>query len=260
LTELIAGEPGPKILPPALVLQAQVAVAGEQWTAVGPPLERLVTEFPESPLKLLAEYLRAEALYRQGDFDRAEPRFAKLAVETKDRRDKWLPMIPLRRAQMLATEERKQWSEALELASPIESEFPDFEQQYEVDYLIGRCLAGQGSFDEARAAYRKVTRSETGGKTETAAMAQWMIGEAFFHQKNYEAALRAYLPVEILYDFPNWRAAALLQAGKCYELLGEWKQASELFARLLKLFPDSEFAADASDHLQAAQKRADAKK
>ena len=257
--ELIAGVEGPKILPHALLLQAQVAVSGEQWDKVGPPLDRLVREFPDSRLKLLAEYLQAEATYRQGDFEQAEPRFAQLAKQTQGRHDKWLPMIALRRAQMLANEQRKQWSEALELALPIESAFPGFELQYEVEYLIGRCLQSQGSFDEARAAYRNVTRSEIGGKTETAAMAQWMIGETYFHQKNYEAALRAYLPIDILYDFPEWQAGALLQAGKCHEALGEWKQASELFARLLKLFPESEFADDAAERLQVAQKRAETK-
>jgi len=258
-SELIAGVDGPKILPHALLLQAQVAVSGEQWAKVGPPLDRLVREFPDSPLKFLAEYLQAEAAYRQGDFEQAEPRFAELSRQTKGRHDKWLPMIPLRRAQMLANEQRKQWSEALEMALPIESAFPGFELLYEAEYLIGRCLQSQGSFDEARAAYRKVTRSETGGKTETAAMAQWMIGETYFHQKNYETALREYLRVEILYDYPDWQAGALLQAGKCHEALGEWKQASELFAKLIKSFPESEFVADATERLQVAQKRAEAK-
>ncbi len=258
-SELIAGVEGPKILPHALLLQAQVAVSGERWAEVGPPLDRLVREFPDSPLKLLAEYLQAEAAYRQGDFEQAEPRFAQLARQSQGRHDKWLPMIPLRRAQMLANEDRKQWSEALELALPIESAFPGFELLYEVEYLIGRCLQSQGNFDEARAAYRKVTRSETGGKTETAAMAQWMIGETYFHQKNYETALREYLRVEILYDYPEWQAGALLQAGKCHEALGEWKQASELFAKLLKSFPESEFVADATERLQVAQMRAETK-
>lgn len=90
-------------------------------------------------------------------------------------------------------------------------------------------------------------------------MAQWMIGESYFHQKNYEAAVREYLKVEILYAYPTWQAGALLQAGKCHELLGEWKQASELYAKLLKSYPETPFAADASKLLQAAQTRAQAK-
>ena len=40
-------------------------------------------------------------------------------------------------------------------------------------------------------------------------MAQWMIGETYFHQKNYDAAIRAYLELEALYAFPTWQAAAL---------------------------------------------------
>ena len=91
-------------------------------------------------------------------------------------------------------------------------------------------MAARGELTDARAAYEKVIRSETGGKTETAAMAQWMIGESYFHQKNYESALREYLRLEILYAYPTWQAAALLQAGKCSEHLGQWKQAAELLS------------------------------
>jgi TolA-binding protein len=257
LTELIGGQAGASVLPHALFLQGKVAVASRKWAEVDAPLERLVREFPDSPLKANAEFLQANAAYLQGDFQQAEARFVKLAEETKGRADTWLAMIPLRRAQMLAREDRKQWSEALELALPIESQYPGFEQQYDVDYVIGRCLAGQGEFEEARAAYQRAI--DTGDKTETAAKAQWMIGESYFHQKNYSTALRAYLRGEILYDYPHWDAAALLQAGKCHEFLGEWRQATELFAKLLKTFPESEFSDEASTHLQAAQKKADVK-
>lgn len=255
--ELIAGNPGPPILPHALYLKAQIAIAGEQWKKAPPPLERLAAEFPDSNLAPLARYFIAESAYRQEDYETAAKRFAELAEQVQGGQPKWLPMVALRQAQILATQ--KKWPEALEQARRITAEHPAFEQQYEVDYLIGRCLASQGRFDDARAAYRQVTHSENGGKTETAAMAQWMIGESYFHQKNYEAALREYLKVDILYAYPTWQAGALLQAGKCHELLGEWKQASALYAKLLKSYPETPFAADASKLLQAAQTRAQAK-
>jgi TolA-binding protein len=105
-----------------------------------------------------------------------------------------------------------------------------------------------------------VIRSEQGGKTETAAMAQWMIGESYFHQENYEAALREYLRVEILFDYPRWAAASLVQAAKCHEHLGEWKDAAELYTRLLNTYPDCELAEEARERLEAAQARTASKR
>ena len=97
-------------------------------------------------------------------------------------------------------------------------------------------------------------RSTTGAKTETAAMAQWMIGETFFHQESFEEAVAAYLRVEILYDWPKWQAGALLQAAKCQELLGRYQQAIETYDRLIRTYPDSEFTEEAKHRLRVAQK------
>ncbi len=166
-----------------------------------------------------------------------------------------MAMIPLRRAQVLA--QQNQWHEAQAIAGKIATDFPDFEQQYEVDYLLGRCLANQADFEGARKAYNRVIRSPTGAKTETAAMAQWMIGETFFHQKNYEAALREYSRLEILYAYPTWQAGALLQAGKCQQLLGERKDAADLYRRIVKDYPDTTFAEQAKQRLSSGRKRAD---
>jgi cellulose synthase operon protein C len=100
-----------------------------------------------------------------------------------------------------------------------------------------------------------VIRSTGGAKTLAAANAQLMIGETYYHQKNYDTALREYLKVDILYAFPGVQAAALLQAGKCHELLGEWKQAAEVYARLSKQYPDTSFAKEATQRLSAGEKR-----
>ena len=155
--------------------------------------------------------------------------------------------VPLRRAQILALQNK--WDDAYEIAVEIEKDFPDFQQQYEVDYLLGRCLANRADFDAARRAYNRVIRSTPGAKTETATMAQWMIGETFFHQKNYQNAIREYLRLETLYAYPIWQAAALLQAGKCHELLGEPEPAATLYRRILKVYPQTTFADQAKHRL-----------
>ena len=253
LAELIEAEPEKSLLAHALYLRGRTAALGERYTEAVEPLERVTREFPDKPLALLSAYWLGEVAYRQQDLTEAARRFEHLAEQAAENKESWVAMVALRRAQIHAHEQR--WSEAYDLATEIESEFPDFNRQYEADYVTGRCLAARAEFDEAREAYRRVVRSAEGSKTQTAAMAQWMIGETFFHQQEFEPALREYLRVEILYDYPTWQAAALLQAGKCQETLGRWRQAAELYTRLLKQFPDTSFTEKATDRLQSVQRR-----
>lgn len=254
LGELTANEnTDAAILEHALYLAGQVAAAREAWSDAEAPLTELIEKFPDGKLRLLAEYWRAEASYRLGRSDEALERFDELLAKTLDSQESWMPMVALRRAQIFAA--RREWLEALELASQIADEHPNFAQQYEVDYLLGRCHASQAQFDKAREAYGRAVNSATGGKTETAAMAQWMIGETYFHQKNYRAAIKEYLRVEILYAYPEWQAAALLQAAKCHEQLDQWNEASELYARLLTNYGQTSYTDEAATRAGLAQQK-----
>ncbi len=251
LAELLAAKPPAEIAQHALYLSGQTAAADQKWDRAAEFMSRLIHEYPASPLRLAAGYWIAEAAYRRRQFDEADRLFGELGAQVAGRKDVWLAMIPLRQAQILA--QRKHWNEAQALAGRIETDFPGFSEQYEADYLLGRALASQADFDGARKKYAQVIHSSTGGKTETAAMAQWMIGESYFHQEQYELALREYLRVEILYPYPRWQAAALLQAGKCQESLGRWKEATQLYARLIKLYAGTEFTGEATRRLRAAE-------
>lgn len=250
--EVLAANSDAKIREYALFLRGQVQMSKADWPKVGEAFTALAKEFPEGQRRLVAEFWIAEALYRQGDYAAAEPRWEQLAQRIQQKREPWMAMVPLRRAQSLALQNR--WADAYAIVAQIAAAFPNFEQQYEVDYLLGRCLANQADFEGARQAYQRVILSPAGAKTETAAMAQWMIGETFFHQKNYETALREYLRLEILYAFPTWQAGALLQAGKCRERLGEDKEAAALYQRILKTYPKTTFAEEAARRLKSLEK------
>jgi len=253
LVELRAAKPPTDLLPHLLYLEGELAAGRQKWDAVAAAMGQLARDFPDSDLQIPASYWIAEAAYRQGNYDEAGKRLAALADQIAGRHDKWLAMVPLRRAQVLA--QQKRWSEAQAMASRIASDFPGFAQQYEADYVVGRALAAQADFEGARREYLQAIHSTTGGKTETAAMAQWMLGETYFHQENYDAALREYLRVEILYAYPRWQAAALLQAGKCQEVLGRPKEAAQLYARLIKITPDTEFTKEGADRLRELQRK-----
>ncbi len=242
----------PQVREYAMFLRGQVAVAKADWPKVREAFEGLVREFPESRRRLAAEFWIAEAFYQQADYAAAGSRLERLVGQIEGKHEPWMATILLRRAQLLV--QQNQWDEAQAMAAKIEADFPNFQQQYEVDYVLGRCLANKADFEGARQAYQKVIHSSAGAKTETAALAQWRIGETFFHQKNYPAAYREYLKVEILYAYPTWQAGALLQAGKCQERLGDPKQAIELYDRLLKDFPSTSFAEEANQRRTALKK------
>jgi TolA-binding protein len=253
LDELFAGDPEPQVREFGLFLRGQIAIPAKDWNKTRVAFERLLEEFPNTKQRMLAEFWIAESFYRTKEYDEAGKRFDAISQRIPGRQEPWMAMIALRRSQIALT--RKDWDRAYELASGIAKDFPDFEQQYEADFVLGRCLANHAEFEEARGAYQRAIRSPSGEKTETAAMAQWMIGETYFHQKNYELALREYLRVEILYAYPAWQALSLLEAAKCHEMLGDFRQAGECYRRIVERYADTPTAKEAKKRMETIQQR-----
>ena len=108
----------------SLYLLGRVAVREGQWEDVLPPLTQLCREHADSDLKPQAQYWLAEATYRLGRLDDAQQRLDEVAQQSGEDDQAWLPMVELRRAQVLARQ--KKWREAFELASPLAARFPDF--------------------------------------------------------------------------------------------------------------------------------------
>ena len=239
----------------ALFLRGQLAATAQRWEDVLRWMGRLLAEYPDSDLKLPAEYWLAESHYRLRHYAQAGTLFDQLEPLTVGRTDAWLAMIPLRRAQIRA--HAGQWNEAYEIARPLAERFPDFSQLHEVDYLLGRYFMNRAELENAREAYQSAVVSATGAKTETAAMAQWMIGETYFMQREFSQAIKAYHRVEVLHSYPQWQAAALLQAGKCHEMLGQWDEATKLYSQILKVYPATRVAEKATLRLRMARQRVD---
>jgi TolA-binding protein len=238
-----------EIVAKSLLLAAQLAIQDNNWQQAREYVARIVADDPTGPLSPLAEFWVAEADYRLHRFDEAGEAFRRLQPTADGCDQSWVPFVPLRRAQILA--HQKQWTEAMAAAKELIEDHADFALVYEAQYVVGRCHAALGEFDAARQVYTKVIESAAGARTETAAMAQWMIGESYLHQRDYDAALRAYLRGEILFPYSQWQARSLLQAGKCYELLEAWDKADATYRRLVERFPDSDAAEDARARLSA---------
>ena len=238
----------------ALYLRGQLAAAQNNWNDTTRFMGQHAELFPQSKAHLSARYWQAEAAFRQNDFAAAEEQLAALESTIQTRGDAWLGIVPLRRAQCLA--QQKRWPEALRLAQSVAKRYPQFPQLYDADYLAGRALGSLARFDEAREAYGRVLSSPAANGTETAAMAQWMIGESFFHQKRYTPAVAAYERCLSEHAFPRWQAAALLQAGKCRLLLGDSGAARRDLARVVSEFADQPLVAEARSRLASLDKNA----
>lgn len=242
--------------------RGRIAADQHRWEDVGAPFQKLLTQSPASELALEAKFWLAEADYQLGDNPSAETALQSLLADSDVEQTPWVGTAWLRLAQVRAR--RKAWKEALDAAAVLKKRFPKYELTYEADYLMGRCLSSLPSpqFDEARQAFQRCIASPEGNKTETAAQAQLMIGETYFHQRDYARALREFLRIEPLYDYPVWQAAGLLEAGKCSEELAkaadapsearrQWQQAADLYQRILNHpeYAETDFADAAKERL-----------
>ena len=228
-------------------LAGKVAFADENWPSVETTMQAFMANTTNEDAKLTAKYFIAEALFQQRRNEPAAKLFNELYKSSTAVPIQYQPWVWLRKASLqLAADDA---TGAAALATEGKKRFIYFESGYEFDYLIARGLESKGMLSDARKQFEKVIASSQGSRTETAAVSQWRIGETYFHQEEYELAIAEYYKVDSLYAYPKWRAAALIQAGKCQEHLTNPKNAAKLYRQLLDRYPDSEFAAEAKGRM-----------
>ena len=226
-----------KLRAKAVCLKCQLLAKQEQWPQIEQLAETEHEKTAEAALSTQMEFWSAESAFRQRKYEVARKRFIAIEPKLIGKNQNWIAMVPLRRAQLAAR--RQQWTEVLKLLDRLEQDHPKFKLDYEVDYLRGRALAGQGAMTAARNFYRRVTANPRAKQTEATTMAGWMIGETYFHQRNYPQARAAYETVMNETLFPEWQSRAALQAGKCWELEQRWEEASRVYANALQRWPNS---------------------
>ena len=228
-------------------LAGKIAFANQDWPTVETAMQSFMDQATGDDAKLTAKYFIAEALFQQQKNTQATQLFEQLHQSSESLPKQYQPWVWLRKAslQLAADDEIG----AAKVATDGKLRFSDFESSYEFDFLIARGLESEGLLSDARKQFEKVLDSPTGSQSETAAHSQWRIGETLFHQEKYEAAIAEYYKVDSLYAYPKWRAAALIQAGKCQEHLTNPKNAAKLYQQLLDRYPNSEFAGEAKGRM-----------
>lgn len=247
-----AAAAGDDLLPHILLLQARAALTLQQAQAAEAALSELKTKFPKHELAQQTGFWSAEIAFQAGRFDDAAEAFAALLQSPGAERQTWYATAKLRQVEALC--EAGRWADVL---AAVEDARRNKHAGYELEFLAARAHTARAELQEARAAYARVLADAQARDTETAAMAQFLTAETYFHQRNYEAALREYLHCDAQHKQPAWQAAALLQAGKCNEHLGRFADARGCYEELIVRHATSPYVADARLRREAVVKQAD---
>ncbi len=198
-------------------------------------LESWLGDEPDAELVPSAQLLCAESLIRQGRYGRAIEHLDRL-VEAQPGDESYGPAL-LRLGTCHA--ELQNWPSSEKAFTTYLQRFGDSELWFQARFGIGWARENQGRYDDAMATYRLVTARHQGP---TAARAQFQIGECLFAQQRYNEAVRELIKVDILYAYPQWSAAALYEAGRCFQETGNPVDARTQYRQVRRDYGRSKWA------------------
>ena len=202
--------------------------------------------FINGPLKADALFMIAECLFEEKKYTEALEAYAEVTDLTN--RD-FQALMFLHAGEAAA--QLKQWEQSLNWLSKGSQQLPDSKYLPQILCEQGWALQNLQRPDEALRLYDQVI-AKTG--TETAAKAQFMIGEIQFAAKQHAEAIKSYFKVIYGYSVPRWQSEACYEAARCFEVLGKPTQAVKMYEELVTKFPDAETAPAAKERLAELKK------
>ena len=204
--------------------------------------EEFLALHPQSTLSASAGFFCGETLQKLGRHERAAEHLTHVVEQHTD--DPVFGPALLRLGETLSTLQR--WPRAEQLFSAYLDRFGDSELWFQARFGLGWARENQGRHEDAVREYRQVVERHSGS---TAARAQFQIGECLFAQKKYTEAAGELLKVDILYDYPEWSAAALYEAGQVFDKLNQRAEARQQFQAVADRFAETRWAAMAAKRL-----------
>ncbi len=138
---------------------------------------------------------------------------------------------------------KEEYEQSRQLYQQYLRDHDDGKFKYLALFGMGWSYDGERKYDDARKWYRKVIDAHNG---ETAARAQFQIGETWYAQGEHAKAARELLKVDIIYAYPQWSAPALYEAGRAFEQLKQMDQARRQYKQCVERGgdqPEAELAA-----------------
>jgi TolA-binding protein len=139
-----------------------------------------------------------------------------------------------------------QWDSSRQAHETLINRFGQSPWKHEARYGVAWAWQNLKQFDNAANAYQQVI-NETA--TEVAAKSQYQLALCRLEQKRLPEAANALLVVPFTYDYPEWSAVALLEASRVFQEMQQPKQAVRLLEKVIKDYPDTEWAKAAQQRL-----------
>lgn len=202
-----------------------------------------LTAYPQGPLAGDAQFMQAEALFKQSKYAEALAAYGKVQRPSNPQ---FAALAALHAAQ--SAWQLQQYQKSLDLLRDFEQQHADSPLLPEVLYERGAALFGLEKLDEALPLLEEVTARS---KAEVAAKARFLIGEIYFAKKDHREAVRNFFLVAFGYGYPTWQANAHYEAARCFEVLGMKDQAIKSYRDVVQQFPESDRAPLARQRLRA---------
>jgi TolA-binding protein len=240
----------------ALYQLIQIELGAKRWDGVRKFCDESLKRFPDGAYRAENDLSWAEADFNLGEFKAARDRLLQLKTkkdEPAPKQAKWFPQVWVMLAEI-------EWQlRAHDAVAATVDEFRAWDPKspllYQAYEVLGRSLKSQARFPEARVALQRVLDDPHSKDTETAAKSLFLIADIYRLEEKYKAAYENFLKVEILYQYPEWQAPALYQAGVCQEELRGWQKAARCYDDMLQKYPASEHASKARERLEYVRKK-----
>jgi tetratricopeptide (TPR) repeat protein len=133
----------------------------------------------------------------------------------------------------------QEWEKSERAYGEFLGRWPESELWFQAKFGEGWAREQRGMHDAAIKAYREVVEKHDG---QTAARAQFQIGECLYGQRKHEAAVAEFLKVDVLYAYPEWSSAAIYEAGRCLAESGKSAEAMKQFDDVIARFGETSWA------------------
>ncbi|MEK6700887.1 MAG: tetratricopeptide repeat protein [Planctomycetota bacterium] len=207
-------------------------------------LKDFANAYPRSAMLAAVSLLRGEALLASAQAKAAVAEFSR-AIASTDSDDVRTPAT-LRLGEALAA--CQDWPASERAYTTFLDRTPKSDLWFQARFGQGWARENQGRHSEAIEAYREIVSRHKGT---TAARAQFQIGECLYAQKKHEEAASELLKTDVLFDYPEWSAAAIYEAGRCFAEMGRPDDSARQFDDVIKRFPKTRWAEMAKERREA---------